>query len=80
MIRNKVEAYLRSWAGQLRNGAYRERVTKAADEIKRLDTLLGAFAWRISKGECTCPDGGQGFQCEVCEAKNILANLEEQRT
>lgn len=33
---NTVEARLRSWAGNLTNGAYRRRVTEAADEIARL--------------------------------------------
>jgi len=29
------------------------------------------LAERISHGECTCADGGDGFECEVCEAKRL---------
>lgn len=41
-MENKVEAMLRSWAGNLKNSAYKRRVLEAADEIKRLTERLKA--------------------------------------
>lgn len=38
---------------------------------------LVRIAKRIRGWECTCVDGGTGFQCEVCEANALLAKLPE---
>jgi hypothetical protein len=38
---------------------------------------LVSIARRVSRYECTCADGGPGFQCEVCEAKKALAAADE---
>jgi hypothetical protein len=36
---NKIAERLRSWAGNLRNGAYRLRIHDAAKEIERLESI-----------------------------------------
>lgn len=37
------------------------------------DALVAACERIARNGECTCHDGGPGFQCDVCEARAALA-------
>lgn len=54
--------------------AYARRIVRSVN----LHDELVAVAQRVAKnGECTCTDGGAGFQCDVCEAKAVLKKAEE---
>ena len=35
---------------------------------------LVAALERFKNHECTCADGGPGFQCDACEARSVLAS------
>ena len=46
--------------------------TNELTQLRARVAKLEAVCQRIVNWECTCKDGGPGFQCEVCEAREAL--------
>jgi len=59
------------------------KLREANHTIERLaeerDALAAALARITRLAECTCVDGGEGFVCDTCEARALLAKIEESK-
>ncbi len=51
----------------------KEQLASAKRDVAAMLSIIRRLAMN---GECTCADGGPGFRCEVCEAKDVVASIE----